>query len=79
MVVLMSKFLLNLSNSRRPDLKAHVLLKHPHLADMAHTFSPPLSTKEGKAYTCPVATCKSGYTRKADLRRHLAMKHNQTD
>jgi hypothetical protein len=57
---------------RLQELRVHTAKKHP---DVLIPSPNPRSTKVGKAFPCPVATCPSGFMTKADFRHHWREKH----
>lgn len=71
----MSRPLTHLSPRSPGDLKCHLKNKHPAHISLMDSFIRARTSKEGKAFPCPIADCPSGYLRKKDLSRHLNAKH----
>jgi len=65
-------------HSHKGDLKYHVKKKHPQRPDLPAKISKSRSQVKDKPFRCNVGTCKSGYSRERDLKRHLKLKHGQT-
>jgi len=62
--------------TRKHNLKAHFLRKHPEEISRYQAMSvSKRSTKKGKKWKCPISSCMCGYTRKGDLKTHFLKKH----